>query len=74
MQSHGYLAAPVVDHNGHYPNGLATLRSIVGNCISNGCADIVVLRISSYQGLGTAAMQGHDGVASYSWLGDLGQI
>src|SRR5262249_51641155 len=33
-----------IDHNGRSPNGLATLRSIVGNCIYNGCADIFFLR------------------------------
>jgi hypothetical protein len=36
--------ARFIDHNGRSPNGLATLRSIVGNCISNGCADIFLLR------------------------------
>jgi hypothetical protein len=34
----------LIDHNGRSPNGLATLPSIVSNCISNGCADIFLLR------------------------------
>jgi hypothetical protein len=41
VKSETFTARPEIIHS---PNGLATLRSIVGNCISNDCADIFLLR------------------------------